>query len=95
MKEGNHCKFFASHESPNHEQPLILNVLNSFKQDENVKCKTEKTQYDSNISHESLMAEMLHSDMPSRLTNQHTQLNCLKLSLNSLQSLFGVLSLIK
>jgi hypothetical protein len=95
MKEGNHCKSFAAHESPTHEQPLILNVLNSFKQDENVKCKTEKTQSDSNNSHESLMAEMLHSDMPNRLTNQHTQLNCLKLSPNSLQSLFGVLSLIK
>ena len=56
MKEGNHWKSFASHESPNHEQPLILNVLNSFKQDENVKCKTEKTQSDSNNSRESLMA---------------------------------------
>jgi hypothetical protein len=42
MKEGNHCKSFAAHESPTHEQPLILNVLNSFKQDENVKCKTRE-----------------------------------------------------
>jgi hypothetical protein len=69
MKEGNHCKSFATHESPNHEQPLILNVLNSFKQYVNVKCKIEKTQYDSKSSHESLMEEMLHSDMPNKLTN--------------------------
>jgi hypothetical protein len=75
MKEGNNCKSFAAHESPTHEQPLILNVLNSFKQDENVKWKTNKTQSDSNNSHESLMVEILHFDMPSRLTNHHTQLN--------------------
>jgi hypothetical protein len=54
MKEGNHCKSFATHESPNHEKPLILNVLNSFNKDENEKCKTKKTQSDSNNSHESL-----------------------------------------
>ena len=84
MKEGNQCKSFASHESPTHEQPLILNVLNSFEQDENVNWKTDKKQFDSNKSHESLMEKMLHSDIPSRLTNYHTQLNCLNLSPNSL-----------
>jgi len=80
MKEGNHYKSFATHESPTHEHRLNLNVLNLFKQYENVKWKMEKTQFDSNNSHESLMEEMLHSDMPNRLTNQHTQLNCLQLS---------------
>jgi hypothetical protein len=83
MKEGNHCKSFATHESSTHEQPLILNVLNAFKKDENGKWKTKKTQSDSNNSHEYLMEKMLHSGMPSRHTNQHTQLNCLKLSPNS------------
>jgi len=77
MKEGNHCKSFAPDESPTHEHPLILNVLNSFNQDANVKWKTNKTQSDSNICHESLMEEMLHSDMPSRIINQYTQLNFL------------------
>jgi len=72
MKEGNHYKSFAVHESPTHEHPLILNVLNSFKQDKNGKCKTNKTQSDSNSSHESIMEKMLHFDMPDRLTNQHT-----------------------
>jgi hypothetical protein len=82
MTKGNHYKSFAAHESPTHEQPLILNVLNSLEQDENVKWKTKKTQSNSNNSHESLMEEMLHSDMPNKLTNQHTQLNFLKLSPN-------------
>ena len=95
MKGGNQCKSFATHESSTHGKPLILNVFNSFKQDSNVKCKTYKTKSDSNRSHESLMAEMLHSDMPNRLSNQHKQLNYLNLSSNSLQSIFGVLSLIK
>ena len=94
MKEGNHCKSFAAHESLTHEQPLILNVLNSFKKDANEKCKTEKTQSDSNNSHESLMEKMLHFDMPNRLTNQHTQLNYLSPLLTQ-APIFGFLSLIK
>jgi hypothetical protein len=55
MKEGNHCKSFAAQESAVDEQPLILNVLNSFNKYENLKCEIEKTQSDSNKSHDSLM----------------------------------------
>jgi hypothetical protein len=46
---GSHSKIFTARESIIHGQPLILNVCNSFKQDEKQSVKQGKSQSDKTI----------------------------------------------